>query len=88
MIEHKRDSGNRKNLERRPMVNRWNFNPLIDKRFWQMDGLNSLNYSVVSKEVNHCFVNVSVDLLYDMRMSPDDLLLNELPGDLFNSKKL
>lgn len=88
MIEHKRDSGNRKNLERRPMINRWNFNPLIEKRFWQMDGLNSLNYSVVSKEVNNCFVNVTVDLLYDMRMGPEELLLDELPEDIFNGKKL
>jgi hypothetical protein len=88
MIEHKRDSGNRKNLERRPMINRWNFNPLIEKRFWQMDGLNSLNYSVVSKEVNNCFVNVTVDLLYDSRMGPEELLLDELPEDIFNGKKL
>ena len=79
MIEHKRDSGNRKNLERRPMVNRWNFKALIEKRFWQLDGLNSLEYNVVLKEVNHCFVNVTVDLLYDIRMTPEELLLNELP---------
>ncbi|CAG5087263.1 Oidioi.mRNA.OKI2018_I69.PAR.g11501.t1.cds [Oikopleura dioica] len=79
MIEHKRDSGNRKNLERRPMVNRWNFKALIEKRFWQLDGLNSLEYNVVAKEVNHCFVNVTVDLLYDIRMTPEELLLNELP---------
>jgi len=88
MIEHKRDSGNRKNLERRPMINRWNFNPLIEKRFWHMDGLNSLKYSLISKEVNYCFVNVTVDLLFDMRMGPEELLLNELPENILNGKKV
>jgi len=53
-----------------------------------MDGLNSLKYSLISKEVNYCFVNVTVDLLFDMRMGPEELLLNELPENILNGKKV
>ncbi|XP_043936446.1 beta-1,4-galactosyltransferase 3-like [Protopterus annectens] len=55
MISHKRDKGNEKNPERFQLLKNATLR-------WEEDGLNNLEYILLSKKNNHLYTNITVDI--------------------------
>uniref|UniRef100_UPI0037E9A256 beta-1,4-galactosyltransferase 3 isoform X1 n=1 Tax=Semicossyphus pulcher TaxID=241346 RepID=UPI0037E9A256 len=63
MIKHKGDRGNEQNPRRFDLLKRTRLN-------WRSDGLNSLNYELLSKELEPLYTNLTVNIGEDPRLPP------------------
>lgn len=61
MIKHKGDRGNEQNPRRFDLLKRTRLN-------WRSDGLNSLTYDLLSKELEPLYTNLTVDIGEDPRL--------------------
>ncbi|NP_001084588.1 uncharacterized protein LOC414540 [Xenopus laevis] len=60
MVKHKGDHGNEENPHRFDLLIR-------TQRMWKTDGMNSLNYKLLARELEHLYTNVTVDIGVDPR---------------------
>ena len=67
MMTHSREKTNARNSKRRQLVNRWRYTDFLKNKRWQEDGINNINYTVIARKVEHVFLNITVDCLYDYR---------------------
>lgn len=63
MIKHKGDRGNEQNPRRFDLLKRTRLN-------WRSDGLNSLTYELLSKELEPLYTNLTVNIGEDPRLPP------------------
>lgn len=63
MIKHKGDRGNEQNPRRFDLLKRTRLN-------WRSDGLNSLTYELLSRELEPLYTNLTVDIGEDPRVPP------------------
>lgn len=66
MIKHKGDRGNEQNPRRFDLLKRTRLN-------WRSDGLNSLTYELLSKELEPLYTNLTVNIGEDPRLPPGKL---------------
>ncbi|NP_001079419.1 beta-1,4-galactosyltransferase 3 L homeolog [Xenopus laevis] len=60
MVKHKGDQGNEENPHRFDLLIR-------TQRMWKVDGMNSLNYKLLARELEPLYTNVTVDIGVDPR---------------------
>jgi len=76
MMSHSREKTNARNSKRRQLVNRWRFADFVQEFRWKNEGLNQTNYDVVSRKFTKIYVNITVDCLYDERLTDEELFLH------------
>ncbi|XP_078525144.1 beta-1,4-galactosyltransferase 3 [Lissotriton helveticus] len=60
MVKHKGDKGNEENPHRFDLLIR-------TQRMWTQDGMNSLSYTLISKELHPLYTNITADIGFDPR---------------------
>ncbi|NXA94904.1 B4GT3 galactosyltransferase, partial [Melanocharis versteri] len=63
MVKHKSDKGNEENPHRFDLLVR-------TQRMWTQDGMNSLTYELLAKELRPLYTNLTVDIGTDPRGGP------------------
>ncbi|NXR66885.1 B4GT3 galactosyltransferase, partial [Rhadina sibilatrix] len=63
MVKHKGDKGNEENPHRFDLLVR-------TQRTWTQDGMNSLSYALLAKELRPLYTNLTVDIGTDPRGGP------------------
>ncbi|NXR39395.1 B4GT3 galactosyltransferase, partial [Zosterops hypoxanthus] len=63
MVKHKSDKGNEENPHRFDLLVR-------TQRSWTQDGMNSLTYVLLAKELRPLYTNLTVDIGRDPRAAP------------------
>ncbi|NXY39452.1 B4GT3 galactosyltransferase, partial [Pomatorhinus ruficollis] len=63
MVKHKSDKGNEENPHRFDLLVR-------TQRSWTQDGMNSLSYALLAKELRPLYTNLTVDIGRDPRGAP------------------
>uniref|UniRef100_A0A8C3Y5B6 Beta-1,4-galactosyltransferase 3 n=1 Tax=Catharus ustulatus TaxID=91951 RepID=A0A8C3Y5B6_CATUS len=71
MVKHKSDKGNEENPHRFDLLVR-------TQRSWTQDGMNSLSYSLLARELRPLYTNLTVDIGSDPRARPPGGLREEM----------